>query len=64
MIGMDSVLIYSIFVALLVMAYWILAPAIYDLVSAVRFVRKYYRENPDVVPPDHWLVRLGLWRVR
>ena len=26
--------------------------------------RAYYRANPDAVPPDKMLVRIGLWRCR
>jgi hypothetical protein len=35
--------------------------ALYD---GVKVARQYYREHPDAIPPDKFLVRLGLWGVR
>lgn len=32
--------------------------------SALLVARRYYRENPEAVPPDKFLVRLGLAGVR
>ncbi len=34
------------------------------VLMAVHEVRIYYRENPDAVPPNKFLVKLGLWGVR
>lgn len=58
--SMYAVLAYVLAASLLVVLIFVL----HEVIGAVLCARGYYRWHPELVPPDRFLVRVGLWRCR
>lgn len=63
-VSMSAVLIWTALVFVAGMTYAVVAPAVYAVYSAVRTARWFYGAFPEEVPPDKFLVKVALWRVR
>ena len=64
MISMEAVTFYVLGVAALVCLVFFCVDTIAQVVGAVREARAFYRQHPELEPPDKFLVHLGLWRAR
>lgn len=60
MVSMYDVILYLVVVCA-ALGFIVMAT---DVALAVMYARDYYRDHPELEPPDRFWVRLGLWRVR